>query len=218
MDNSQDEKLRVFFKNKKKLLFKKGETVLSASFQPLGAYFLEEGYIKDSVISDSGQEFTLFIFKPGDVFPYNFVFNNIPNAHSFQAMTACTVFICPQDSFLKFIKSNPDVLFMMMQRILVRLRGIMIRMEHLVFGTAEAKIASIFSILSERFGEKKSKGIKILIPLSHKDIAELVGITRETASIEIQKLEKKEIIKRTGKFYMVFKPVELLAISVHKPI
>lgn len=209
---SPDQKLKTFF-NLKPLVYKKGEIVLHFQDSFSGVFFLKKGFIKDSTVSVNGQEFTLFVFKPDDIFPYNWAFNKIPNEHSFTAITDCEVVKQGRDEFLDYIQKNPDVLFMLTQRILVRLRGLLQRMEYLVFGNASQKVASIFVILAERFGKKKN-GIEISIPLSHKDIADLVGITRETASIEIKKLSDKGIIFTSSKTYIVRKPTKLLEESV----
>ncbi len=195
--------LRSFFFHKKPLIFKKNSIALHQGSSPQGVYYLERGYIKDSVLSVSGQEFTLFVFRPGDIFPYNWVFNGIPNDHSFTAVTECTVFIKPKEEFLQFIKNNPPIHFELTQNILIRMRGVMQRLEQLALGNAEIKVASIFIILAERFGRVHSGVVHIQLPISHKDIAEFVGITRETASIEINKLEKKGILKRSSKYYVV---------------
>lgn len=207
-----DQKLKTFFQSKP-LLYKKGDIVLRSQDSSPGVLFLKKGYVKDSTVSINGQEFTLFIFKPDDIFPYSWAFAQIPNIHAFTAMTDCAVGRRTRQEFLNFIEENPDVLFMITQRILVRLRGVLQRMEYMVFANASQKIASIFMLLSERFGNKHN-GIEIPIPLSHKDIADLVGITRETASIEIKKLLNRGIISTRSKTYVVKLPKKLQEESI----
>lgn len=206
-----DQKLKDFF-DSKPLFYKKGEIVLRSQDAPPGVYFLKKGFVKDSSVSSDGQEFTLFIFKPDDIFPYSWAFNQIPNRHDYVAITNCEVERRTRHDFLKFIEKNPDVLFMLTQWILIRLRGLLQRMEYLVFGNASQKVASMFVILSERFGKRKN-GIEIPIPLSHKDIADLVGITRETASIEIKKLIQKDYLSTSAKKYIVKQPKKLQEVS-----
>ena len=188
----------VFFQ-----LYKKGSIIVRPEDNPQGVYYLKKGYIKDSSVSKEGQEFTLFIFKPQDIFPYRWAFAGFPIENSFTAMTDCIMIRRKRDDFIEFINKNPDVLFLITQKLLIRLRGVLQRLEHMAFGSAREKLASIFVILGERFGNKEDRFIKIDIPLSHKDIAELVGITRETASIEIKKMEEEGLIKRTSRRYVI---------------
>lgn len=203
MQKDTQKQLEEFFLKGKKLIFKKGAIILRSDELPSGVYFLVSGFIKDSALSQDGQEFTLFIFKAHDVFPYNWAFNKIPIDHSFTAMTDCVVLRQDREEFLRFIAAHSEVMGMLMGNILLRMRGVMQRLEYMAFGNARQKIASIMTILGERFGIKTSEGLKITLPVSHKDVAELVGLTRETASIEIKKLEGARVVKRTSKFYLI---------------
>jgi CRP-like cAMP-binding protein len=73
-------------------------------------------------------------------------------------------------------------------------------MEYLVFSNAYTKIATTLISCANKFGEiQKNNSTIIDIPLTHKDIATLVGITRETTSLEMKKLEKQGFISRDGR-------------------
>lgn len=209
MKNPQ-EKLEDFFKHSRQVSYKKNSVILRPDDTLNDAYYLLKGYVKDSAVSIEGQEFVLFIFKPQDIFPYNFVFNDLLNEHSFVSITPCVVLKASKSEFLDFLHANPDVLFMITQKILVRLKGVMQRLEYMAFGSAHKKTASIFVILGERFGKREKANVKIVLPLSHKGIAELIGITRETASVEIKKLEHKGIITRNARFYTILNQKALL--------
>ena len=69
------------------------------------------------------------------------------------------------------------------------------RMEHLVFSDAYRKVISVLLYITKHFGEKHAKGIIVNHRFTQQDIATLVGVARETASIEMVKLEKKGFIK-----------------------
>jgi CRP-like cAMP-binding protein len=203
-------KLQDFFSKNKPFFYKKNSIVVRPEENPQGVYYLKKGYIKESSVSKEGQEFTLFIFKPEDIVPYRWAFADLPNEHSFTAITDCTVLRRTKEDLLEFVERNPEVQFMIMKKILIRLRGVLQRLEHMAFGNARKKIASIFVILGERFGKKIDGEIKIDLSLSHKDIAELVGVTRETASIEIKKLEDEGFIKRSSRWYVIKRPKKLI--------
>ncbi|MBI4100756.1 Crp/Fnr family transcriptional regulator [Candidatus Microgenomates bacterium] len=118
-------------------------------------------------------------------------------------MTAVELWRVSRNQFLDFIKANPDILFELTSRITVRLGGLLERMEYLVFGNAHQKVASILAICAQRFGRQEGGKTKISVPLTHKDIAALIGFTRETVSLEMKKLEKKGIISRRGQLILV---------------
>lgn len=188
------QKLDDFFSKHKLIKYKKGEIILRPADIPQGIIFLKKGYVRLYSISESGEELTLIIFKPNNLFPLMWVFNDIPNDYYLETMTGVEVYRAPKEEFLHFLSFNHDVFRFVTGRILSRLCRILKRMEYLVFGNSYQKVASILMICAEHFGEKKNNKIVVQVALTHKDIGTLVGVTRETASLEMKKLEKKGII------------------------
>lgn len=197
------EKLNKFFAKFKKYYYKKGEVILRAGDSAQGVYFIDKGYVKDYSISKEGEELILIIFKPEDFFPMQWVFNNKPNVHYFEAMTAVELWRCPKEDFIAFLEANPKIFFELTSHILIRMGGIMQRMEYLAFGNAYQKVASIIAICAERFGEKEGEEVVIQVSLTHQDVANLLGLTRETTSIEIKKLERENLITYKGRHLVV---------------
>ena len=72
-------------------------------------YFIYKGYVRLYSISESGQELTLIIFKPKDVFPIRWaVVNGSP--YYCEAITSVEVAKAPRDKFLEFSEKSPEVL------------------------------------------------------------------------------------------------------------
>ncbi len=177
--------------------------VLRVGETRLGAFYVKSGYIKDLTVSSDGRNFNLFIFEPGDLFSYNWIYNKTPNEHTFKAMTDCTAYEKTREELLLFLEQNSDVQFMISQKIVKRMNGLIQRMEHMAFGTAPQKVSSILSLLGERFGKSTPKGIVIPIALTQQDVSELIGISRETTSIEIKKLLDSNVISRHSGHYII---------------
>lgn len=198
------EKLRDFFVKGKPRLYKKGEVILRGDEIPNGIFFLNKGYVKNYSFSEKGTEFTFIISRKGDFFPLAWTFVKTRKPYFFEAITPCVIYRQSRDDFLAFLLTNPDVLFYITGRITNRVDGLLERMEHMVFGNAYERVCSILYILSERFGEKKiNSEIVILLPLTHKDIANLLGMARETVSVEIAKLKNEKILKTAGKYFYI---------------
>jgi CRP-like cAMP-binding protein len=196
-------KMKGFFSKFKEYVYKKGETILRAGDEPRGVYYLKKGFVRLYSVSKSGEELTLIIFMSGDLFPITWALNETPNSYYLEAMTVCKLKRASNKSFLEFVNNNPDIYFDLTGKMLTRLGGVLRRMEHLVFGDAYSKVASILLICAERFGEKRGKLAVIKVPLTHSDIARLIGVSRETASIEIKKLENKGLIVYKGRFIAI---------------
>lgn len=195
-----EEKLKTFFKKNKPLHYKKGVVILRGDEIPSGIFFLYRGYVKSYSFSESGDELTFVIYKKNDFFPISWSFNDSRKPYPIETMTPCVIYKKGKSEFINFLTENPEVLLFIVKKITRRFDGLLERMEHMTFGNAYKKVCSILLILSERFGiEVKGKKIKIELPFTHKDLANLLGVARETVSVEIAKLKKDKIIKNTNK-------------------
>lgn len=195
--------LYSFFTKQRRLEYKKGQVILRAEDAPSGVYYLNRGYVRMYSISETGQELTLIIFKPGDIFPIRWAITGELHRYYFEAMTSIDVFKVPLETFSEFIQSNPSVIYLILNNMLIRLGGLLERMEYQTFGNAYQKVASILVICAYRFGVKKGKSIQIKVPLTHTSIANLIGLTRETTSVELKKLEKNGIYKKENGLFIV---------------
>lgn len=194
-----------FFSQFNTFKYAKGETILRSGDMPQGVYFVKSGYVKLNSVSKDGKELTLVIYKKGEFFPvvWSF-FGTRASIYSFEAITPTEILRSPREKFLEFINSHRDVYADIVSHMLRRFQTALRRMEFLTFGNASAKLASILLICAKDFGVyKQNSGIEIQIPLTHKDIANLVGVTRETVSLELKKFDKKGYIGYNKKLLIV---------------
>jgi CRP/FNR family transcriptional regulator len=197
------EKLYNFFSQYKLLQYKKGETFLRAGDIPQGVFFIKKGFARLYSLSSSGKELTLVIYKPGEFFPVVFTFTKEPSIYYFETLSDCEIFRAPRDKFINFVEENKNIVDEIIDHIIQRFQVALRRMESLTFGNASARLASVLLIYAKRFGIKQKDGKLIPIPLTHKDIANLVGVARETVSIELKKFIDKGIVQKTGRFLVV---------------
>lgn len=193
-----------FLSQFKSVVHKKGEMILRGGDAPQAVYLVKNGYAKLSSISSEGEELTLVIYKAGEFFPVVWTFfGKRASIYSFEALTQVEIVRIPRESFLEFINENRDVFMEIVEHIITRFQSALRRMEYLVFGNSSAKVASMLLILGKNFGEKKAKGMEIQIPLTHKDIANLIGVTRETVSIELKRFEREKLIAYNKKLIIL---------------
>jgi CRP-like cAMP-binding protein len=189
-------KLEDFFSDGKIIEYKKNEMILRPEDIPQGIFYLEKGFVRMSTILEDGRELTLNIFKPGTYFSMFWAIADIENAYFFQAITDVVVKRIPKEKTIPFLKENPEILFDLTKRILSGMNGLLKNMEYLLSGHAEKRIAAVLILSAKRFGIKKGGGkIEIELPLTHQDIANLSGLTRETTSLELEKLKKQKLIR-----------------------
>lgn len=194
MNNTSIKKLEKFFSQFKTIHYKKGETFLRPGDMPQGINFLKKGYVRLYSLCSEGKDLTLVLYKPGDFFPVVWSFTGARSIYYFEALNPVEIKRASREDFGKFIDDNIDVFKEVNSHIIHRFQMALRRMEFLVFGNANSKLASILLICGRDFGRDTSKGKEIQIPFTHKDIAAILGATRETVSIELKKFEKMQLI------------------------
>ncbi len=166
-------------------------------------YFVKSGYIRVYRVSEDGEELTLVILKPGDLFPFVWSENDLPNHYYLEALTPVDVLKVPKEKFLSFLESQPRLTYELTSYLLVRFGGLLTRMEYLIFGNAYTKVAATLLVCAKSFGEQQGNQVMVNLPLTHKDIATMVGITRETTCLEMKKLERQGLISHQGRYFII---------------
>lgn len=195
--------LDTFFSKFKPLNHRKRDVILQAEENPGWAYYVKSGYARIYRVSEDGEELTLMILKPRDFFPFSWGSDKSTNHFYVEAITPMEVYRMPQEEFVRFLESHPDIAWALTTHLVVRFSGLLARMEYLVFGNAYTKVAATLLACAKRFGVNQGDNIVVNLPLTHRDIATMVGITRETTCLEMKKLEKKGLISHQGRFFTV---------------
>lgn len=182
---------------------------MHANDHPQSVFFIKSGFLRVYCISEQGEELTLNILKPHDFFPLTY--GMLPTSpYYLETMTTLELWKSPAEQFIQFVRSDSELYQDLTAQILVKFDSLMTRMEYLVCGNARVKIAATLLVCAKKYGQiMKDNSLLITVPLTHKDIATLIGITRETTSLEMKKLENQGYITRFGKLIRLVKLAEL---------
>lgn len=195
MDISVKNKLDRFFENQTEHKYEAREILIRADEEPSGVFYLVDGIVRMYAVSSQGEEVVINLYQPVSFFPMAWVLNNSTSHYYFETLTQVTARKAARDEFLRFIKSEPEILLELLKRIYRGLDGYFSRMEYLMSGSAQARLITEILIYAKRFGVKKESGVEVEIKLTEKDLAAQTGVARETVSREIHKLKAKGFIK-----------------------
>lgn len=201
MNMSVQQQIDDFFSKYTNLQYKKGEIILRAGDPPAGMLYLKKGLVRMSFAADTGDMLVLHVFKIGSVFPLPWMINNTPNRYYFEALTPVELYRAPREDVLLLMKNTTEIETHLLSRVLAGLSGLMQRMEFLVFDSAYKKTILLLLYYVKNFSDTSQKG-KLMIPLTHKEIASWIGTTRETASLQIETLKKKDLFTTTSGIFL----------------
>lgn len=160
-------------------------------------FFVKEGKVKLSRISDDGREFTLAVLGPGELFGEMAAFGE--SQRDDMAIALEPTLICAIDTadFQALIIDYPEMILRITKRIGLRRKKIEQFLESLVFKDANQRIATFLLNYQEEFGQDRAVGRYVKPFLSHEEIGFLTATSRQTANKILNDLRAEGIIDFT---------------------
>jgi CRP/FNR family cyclic AMP-dependent transcriptional regulator len=200
------EKWRLFLEGFPVISRTKSQILLFQGEAPRFAHVVKKGIVKTYNVSGQGIEQLVTFESIHDVFPFTWVWGRAPSAlYYYEALTDCEVYCVPRDEYLGFVKSEVELLAAELQKYAHQEVGHTLRLNALLNLKARDKLVHTLHYLAQTHGQQVKGGmVKINLGLTQQDFANLIGITRETAATELNKLKKLGVVYYSpGVFYQV---------------
>lgn len=197
--------------------FSHGETLWRPGDVPAHGYFLTRGLIEITRATPDGEEIGLALFGPREC-PGLFA---ALEGKKFPAGARCLsedaeVLRVERTALLHAIDHDPSVT-RAMGEVLRQHNGILReKIEVVTAGEVPQRLATLFSVLAERFGDENEQGeLSIPLTLTRRVIARLVGVRVETVIRVLSKWEKEGFVETSEDGFLVRNPERLRAERTH---
>lgn len=174
----------------------KGEYIYFEAYNHNKIYFVKDGYIKIGYIDNDGQERVKEIIQKGEIFGQFTLEKNSLNGEFAQAYKQ-NVSICAFtiDDFEKLLKRRPDLALKYSKQVGAKLRNIENRLVNILNKDVKTRLIHfLWQLVEQKIGENTPEGFCIPNYLTHEDIANLIGSSRQTVTTMINELETEEIL------------------------
>lgn len=172
----------------------RGEAIFSAGGPGKHVYFLESGKIKICQQSSSGNEIILWFCLPGEIFGLAEVTHGGGRVVSAIACEETLILSLSQKDFLEFLNQHPEAVMLSMQALSSRLRVLGEMVVNLVSDDANTRIAKLLLRLAARYGKREGSIVHLDVPLTHEEIANMVGTTRQTVTTVIGQFRRQGVL------------------------
>ncbi|MCU0392660.1 MAG: Crp/Fnr family transcriptional regulator, partial [Thermoflexibacter sp.] len=98
------------------------------------------------------------------------------------------------DDFEQVLEKNPSIALKLTKKVGAELRTLQIRYNDLIFKDVRTRLINFLIDFSNKNGKKDSNSIYIKNFLTHQDIADIIGATRQTVTSLLNEFEKEEKI------------------------
>ena len=179
--------IETFFKQFPERAYKKGQIIIYADENPDVVFYLTYGEVKQYALTAGGDEIILNIYHPNSFFPLATPICNVDNIYFFEAYTDCVVHRANANETVAFIKKDADVVFALLQSILMQRHESYQRIKTLMKGGAKKRI--LYELITESLmnGSKRMKWH--ILKITEGQMAARTGLSRETISREFHKLQ-----------------------------
>jgi CRP/FNR family transcriptional regulator len=176
-------------------------------------YIILSGKVKVTKSTAAGKETILAIHQAGDFFGEMALLDGKTSPATVSAMEDSKVATIYHHDFQRLLMANEKVVRQIIRVLCSRLRQVWAQVQNLSYGTADDRIRAGILQLSRKHGVQDARGIIINLKITHQELAELVGTSRETVTRTLARLKKKGILQLENRRIIVLKPRELMAVS-----
>jgi CRP/FNR family cyclic AMP-dependent transcriptional regulator len=174
----------------------KGEYIYFEAYNHNKLYFIQEGYIKIGYIDKDGNEKIKEIIRKGELFGQFTLERNNLNGEFAQAykqkVSLCAFTV---DDFEKLLKHRPDLALKYSKQVGAKLRNIENRLVNLLNRDVKTRLMHfLWQLVEQKLVESTPQGFCIPNYLTHEDIANLIGSSRQTVTTMINELESEQLL------------------------
>jgi CRP/FNR family cyclic AMP-dependent transcriptional regulator len=180
---------------------RKNETILSEEDTNRFMYIIVFGKVKVLKTTDDGRDTIIALHKSGEFFGEMSLIDGRTEPATVVAMEDSLIGIISKTNFHSLLRQQEKILDAFLQILCLRLRDSWNKIQLLNFKYASQRIRTLFRILSETYGERTADGLSLKINLTHQDIADMTGLTRETTTRVLDRWQKEgdvAILKKKG--------------------
>jgi CRP-like cAMP-binding protein len=186
--------------------YRKKESIFTEGDSAEWLYFVSEGKVKITKLSQDGKEIILELIHPLDVFGAIAVLKSFPYPANAVAMEDSKVLKISKQNLMRVLDRFPFVMHSFIDSLGDRLRDSHEATKNIALEKVGSRIAALLLKLSEQMGTDTPEGREIGLKLTKQDIAEMVGTTVETSIRTMSRFKRDGLIKEMAGKIIIINP------------
>lgn len=157
-------------------------------------YLLRTGRVKVARTAPGGKEWILNLVEAGEIFGELALAGEDSRRSTAEALEDVTYCTIRREPFLALAGRRPTVALRMLRLVGERRRQMETRVEGVLFAGVQERLIDLLLEMGRRYGVPGAEGLALRVQLSQKEIAHLIGSTRETTSSTLNQLRRAGLI------------------------
>lgn len=174
-------------------------------------YFIYDGKIKVYKSDVNGKEQIVAIMKKGEMFPHVGFFRKGDYPAYAEVLESSTLITVPISKFEAVLIDNPELCIKVFRVLGEKIVDLQNRLEEQILNNTYEQIVKLLIRISQKHGKELEDGrILLKAEFTNKDLANMIGTTRETISRTLTKMKKDELIEVDDESNMILDIVRLM--------
>ncbi|HLG14451.1 MAG TPA: Crp/Fnr family transcriptional regulator [Blastocatellia bacterium] len=180
-------------------IFPKGAMLFVEAQSPRGIFVLCSGHAKLSTCSSDGKTLITQVAEPGELLGLSATVSGKPYEATAETLDRCQVNFIKRDDFLRFLAEHGEACLRVAQHLSNNYHQAYEQVRSLGLShSAGEKLAKLLLEWCSRGGEDTTQGVRLKLALTHEEIAQMIGTSRETVTRLFGDLKGRQIIHLKG--------------------
>jgi CRP-like cAMP-binding protein len=175
--------------------FRRGDLIYFPTEPGRSVLLLARGRVKIKALTPEGKELIFAFIEEGELFGELALLNEAPRNEYAEAVGEVRVIALLRDDVLWLMGQRPDVALSLTRLVGLRRRRIENRLRNLLFRSTRDRLLALLAELLETHGQPAGTGWEVRLRLSHQDLANLIGATRETVTLTLGQLQREGLVR-----------------------
>lgn len=189
--------------------YRKSQIVFGEGDPGEALFFLKSGKIKLTKTTEDGREQILAFRSPGEVFAEVVLFDGGNYPATAEVIEDAQIGIIRNKDIERIMLENVDIAISLIRIMSKRLRQAQTSLKDIALKDVYGRLASILLKLAAEYGEERNGSIKINLSLTHQDLANMIGTSRESVNRVISEWRKEGVIDAQRGEITLIKPQKL---------
>ena len=184
-------------------IYPKGALLFMENQDPGGVFVLCEGEVKLSISSSEGKTLIMRVAKAGEILGLMATLSGSPYEVTAEILYPCQAAFVRREDLLRFIAKHPEASQGVVRQMSAQYQGACEQLRTVVLSaSAHEKLARLLLAWSAGTQETE-EGTRIKLPLTHEEIAEFIGTTRETVTRTLSDFKVRHLVAIQGSTLMI---------------
>jgi CRP/FNR family transcriptional regulator, cyclic AMP receptor protein len=199
-----EDALQSFERIKSTSAYPRGAVLFVEGQAPRGIFVLCRGRVKLSICAGDGRTLILKIAEPGEVLGLSAAVSGQAYELTAESLDACQANFIRREDFLHFLKEHIDACFKVAEQLSEKYNIACHEVRSLGLShSAGEKLARLLVEWSSKNGEAAQLEPQLQVSLTHEEIAQMIGTSRETVTRLFAELKKREILETKGSIVVI---------------